>query len=126
MEYSINLTLDQIEALVLACGIAAKYSTAGNCERILEVRRRLIHAQVMAQNIGGGGRFMWEFLAKFYNYAGAEVVRKIDIDLCGVPTFPESERVLAWKMALDRAFYLCNNDKDLEGFTVDTLEFLAN
>lgn len=68
---------------------------------------------------------MWEFLARFYNYAGAEALRKIDIDLCGASDLKEPERVLAWKMALDRAFFLCENDKDLEGFTVDGLEFLA-
>lgn len=50
-QISIAFTTDQIEALVLACGIAAKYSTAGNCERILEVRRQLIHALVIAQDI---------------------------------------------------------------------------
>ena len=69
---------------------------------------------------------MWEFLARFYNYAGAEAMRKIDIDLSIADDLPEPERVCAWKMALDRAFYLCENDKDLEGFTVDGLEFLAN
>lgn len=50
-QISIAFTTGQLETLVLACGIAAKYSTAGNCERILEVRRQLIHAQVIAQEL---------------------------------------------------------------------------
>lgn len=68
---------------------------------------------------------MWEFLARFYNYAGAEALRKITINMSGVMNLEGSERVNAWKRALNRAFYLCENDKDLEGFTVDGLEFLA-
>ena len=68
---------------------------------------------------------MWEFLAKFYNYDGAEAARKIDIDLSGASDLKEPERVCAWKLALDRAFYLCNNDKGLIGFTVVALEFLS-
>ena len=68
---------------------------------------------------------MWEFLATFYNYAGAEAARKIDIDLCGIDIFPESQRVCAWRLALNRALYLCEADKDLEGYKIDSLEFLS-
>ena len=69
---------------------------------------------------------MWEFIAKFYNYAGAETSRKIDIDMCCVINIDESERVNAWKLAIARAFYLCEHDKELEGYTLDGIEFLSN
>ena len=50
-QISIALTPDQLETLVLACGVAAKHCTPGTCSHVLEVRRHLINTQVVMQAI---------------------------------------------------------------------------
>ena len=50
-QITLEFTMDQLETLVLACGIAAMHSTSEESVRILAVRRQLIHSQVVSQDI---------------------------------------------------------------------------